>query len=186
VPGGFRGLEGPDPGQPAETAITIKGNGSRLLDQPNPSQGGGDREVFREIAPPGGVLVGLKVGYVEAFGGAKIGALQPIFQEGRSYRQGDHVGATLPMVGTVVARPGYAVGAINTRTGLLLDAVQLVFMRIKGGRLDPSDSYESSWLGDPRGGGSGIVSGYGKLVVGMHGITTRREVNALGLVISDD
>jgi hypothetical protein len=39
----------------------------------------------------------------------------------------------------VVAKPGYAVGALRTRTGLTVDSFEIVFMRIKGERLDPND-----------------------------------------------
>ena len=83
----------------------------------------------------------------------------------------------------VVARPGYAVGAINTRTGLLLDAFQLVFMKLKNGRLDPDDSYMTNWLGDPRGGGPRDALGAGKLVIGIHGRSNGREINGLGLLV---
>ncbi len=75
--------------------------------------------------------------------------------------------------------------AINTRTGLLLDAFQFVFMKLKDGQLDPENSYTSDWLGDPRGGGDGHATGDGKLVVGIHGRTTGREVNMLGLVVAE-
>jgi hypothetical protein len=85
----------------------------------------------------------------------------------------------------VVARPGFAVGAINTHTGLLLDSFQVVFMRFKNGRLDARDSYTTDWLGDPRGGGAGTATGQGKLVVGIHGRSNCREVNALGLLVAE-
>ena len=81
--------------------------------------------------------------------------------------------------------PGYAVGAINTHTGLLLDAFQFVFMRFENGKLDPNDCYSSSWLGDPRGGNPASASGGGKIVVGVHGRSNGREINALGLVFTE-
>jgi len=56
-------------------------------------------------------------------------------------------------------------------------------MRFREGKLHPSDSYMSNWLGDPRGGGSASASGGGKLVVGLHGRSNGREFNALGLVV---
>ena len=151
-----------------------------LSDRPKPD--GNEKERFHEIAPEHGLLVGAQVGYINIFGGAEVGAVRPIFQVGDAYVPGQHHGKDIPTPLEVVARPGYAVGAINTRTGLLLDAFQFVFMRFQDGKLDPSDSYASSWLGDPRGGGSGAASGAGKLIVGLHGRTNGREINSLGLV----
>jgi hypothetical protein len=174
---------GPDPSKPAEIAIDAPVPGAKLSDRPNPDDD--ERERFREVAPPGGLLVGVRVGYINAFGGSKIGAVEPIFQNGVAYVDGKPNGKSIPLSLSVVARPGYAVGAINTRTGLLLDALQLVFMRFKDGKLDPSDSYSSSWLGDPRGGGAGTASGAGKLVVGLHGRSNGREINAIGLVVAE-
>jgi len=174
---------GPDPSQPAEIAIEALASAARLTDRPNPD--GAERDRFREVAPPRGLLVGARVGYINAFGGSKVGAIRPIFQTAGSYVEGKPYGRDIPVSVTVVARPGYAVGAINTRTGLLLDAFQLVFMRFKDGKLDPSDNYLSSWLGDPRGGGSATVSGEGKFVIGVHGRSNGREINALGLVVAE-
>ena len=114
-----------------------------------------------------------------------MGAIQPIFQVGNTYIEGKQFGKEIPPSVTVVARPGYAVGAINTRAGLMLDAFQVVFMRFKDGQLDPKDSYTTDWLGDPRGGGPGTASGEGKLVVGVHGRSNGREVNALGLLVAE-
>ncbi|RUL82930.1 hypothetical protein [Tautonia sociabilis] len=148
----------------------------------------GDRLSFREVGPPGGLLVGARVGYVDAFGGGKVGAIRPIYRIGdrlvesrRSFGSRDIIGA-----GAAVARPGYAVGAIETKAGLLLDAFRFVFMRIDGDGLDPADWYRSDWLGDPGGGGPGAVSGDGKLVIGLIGLSNGREINALGLVVAEE
>ncbi|MEO6808254.1 MAG: hypothetical protein ABI353_03990 [Isosphaeraceae bacterium] len=175
---------GPDPAKPAETALDVTYDTERLTDLPGPKLGG-DRESFREIAPEGGVLVGVRVGYVNAFGGSKVGAVWPVYQIGSSYRKGARFGKETEPAVTVLARPGYAVGALNTRTGLLVDGFQVVFMKVKDGRLDPQDAYQSDWLGDAKGGGAGKVSGDGRLVVGLHGKTNGQEINALGLVVAD-
>jgi hypothetical protein len=174
---------GPDPSKPSEAAIEVNKRARTLNERPAPN--GNTQERFREVAPERGVLVGMRVGYVNAFGGSKVGAIQPIFQVGDTYSEGKQFGAEIPSSITVVARPGFAAGAINTRAGLLLDAFQVVFMRFKNGRLDTRDSYTSDWLGDPRGGGSGTATGQGKLVVGIHGRSNGREVNALGLLVAE-
>ena len=141
--------------------------------------------LSNSLMMPGGVLVGMRVGYINAFGGAKVGAVQPIFQVGDKYIEGNPFGKEIPLTVTVVARPGYAVGSINTRAGLLLDGFQIIFARYKSGLLDTKDSYKSDWIGDPRGGGSANVSGVGNIVVGIHGRSNGREINAIGLVVAE-
>ncbi len=89
-------------------------------------------------------MVGVRVGYSN---GTRLASIQPIFQVDRSYVEGASQGAPVAGEATVVAKPGYAVGGVNTRTGLLLDAFQLVFIEMMKGRLDPKDSYTSGWLG---------------------------------------
>ena len=129
------------------------------------------------------MLVGFRAGYVEIFGGPKIASVQPIFQVGDRYVPGKQQGGSVPLETTVVARPGYAVSAIRTRTGLTVDAFQIEFTRFRDGRLDPDDSYTTNWLGDPRGGGPRDATGEGKLVVGIHGRSNGREINNLGLLV---
>lgn len=175
---------GPDPAKPAEIPLTIAFSPEKLADLPR-AQLGGDQGSFREIAPAGGLLVGARAGHIDAFGGNKVGAIWPVYQVGGEYRIGSRAGKEIEPSVTVLARPGYAVGAINTRAGLLLDGFQLVFMKVKDGRLDPNDAYQSDWLGDSKGGGEETVSGDGRLVVGLHGRAGKGEVNALGIVVAE-
>ena len=84
-----------------------------------------------------------------------------------------------------MARPGYAVGAIHLRQGLLVDAVQLVFQRVEEGRLVADDSYTSDWIGDPGGGGASTASGQGRPVVGLRGRADARGVQRLGPVVAN-
>ena len=175
---------GPDPSKPAEVAIALNSASSRSVDIPSgiDRRRSRDREEFRETVPKGGLMVGVRVGYVN---GTRVASIQPIFQVDRSYVEGASQGAPVAGEATVVAKPGYAVGGVNTRTGLLLDAFQLVFMKYENGRLDPKESYTSGWLGNPRGGNLKNVSGNGKIVAGVFGLTNKREINSLGLVVAE-
>ncbi len=172
-----------DTSKPAAVAITAKPTIRAIFEQPAPD--GNLQERFRDLAPKRGVLVGMRVGYIDAFGGSKIGAIQPIYQVGKNYVEGQRFGADILLSTTVLARPGYAVGALKTQKGLLLDAFQVVFMKFKNGHLDPDKFYISDWLGDPRGGGPGIATGAGHLVVGVHGRSNGREINALGILVAE-
>ncbi len=177
------GDEGPSFLKPAEVAIEVSNPGGYLGAIPEPN--GNPREQFREVTPERGVLVGFRVGYVEIFGGPKVAMVEPIFQVGSRYIPGKRHGKPIRPVQSVVAKPGYAVGAIHTRTGLTVDAFQVEFMRFKDGQLDPDDSYMTNWLGDPRGGSPRYSSAEGKLVVGIHGRSNGREINALGLLVAE-
>lgn len=141
-------------------------------------------QAFRDIAPAKSYLIGVRVGYNDFMGGNMIGAIQPIYHGARKSVNGGVYGMAKVEGATVVAKPGYAVGTIRTRTGLLLNGVQLVFMRVRGDRLDPTDSYESPWLGDSKGGGAATIGGEGRLVLGLHG-RVDKELKKLGLVIAE-
>ena len=55
--------------------------------------------------------MGVRVGYTKA---SKVGSIQPIFQTGDSYLEGERKGAPIAGETTIVARPGYAVAAVDT------------------------------------------------------------------------
>jgi hypothetical protein len=145
---------------------------------------GGDRDRFYDVGPEGGVLVGVRVSYVMRFGGPKVSSVQPVFRVGEKLVNGKRHGGLLGKETTAVAKPGYAVGAINTHTGLTVDGFELVFMKVDGDHLDPDDSYKSPWLGDKEGGSPRDVSGDGKTPVGLQG-RAGREINALGLIVGE-
>ena len=145
---------------------------------------GGDRDRFHDIAPSGGVLIGARVSYIMRFGGPKISSIQPIYRVKNKQVNGKRWGGLLGKETTEVAKPGFAVGAINTHTGLTVDGFEMVFMKIDGDRLDPEDSYKSPWLGDERGGSPRDVSSEGKIPVGLQG-RAGKEVCGLGLIVEE-
>ena len=139
-----------------------------------------DRDGFRDLGPEGSVLVGVRVTYIERFGGPKVRSVQPIYRSDKSHYAGLAYGEVVGPVFTVVARPGYAVGGLVTHTGLTVDGFGIVFLKVDGDRLDPNDTYNSPWIGDRQGGSPGEVMSKGGLVVGLQG-RSKTEVNALGL-----
>ena len=188
VPGGLpRGVR---PAAP-RTKPTIRPSGpdgrklyppERLAEVPE-SFFGGDRGSFADVGPTGSLLVGVRVSYKLWHGGPKIHSVVPIYRTaGGKQVEGQAYGGVIGPETTAIARPGYAVGALRTHTGLGVDGFEVVFMKIKGDRLDPSDSYTSPWLGDPQGGGPQHVPNDGHLVVGLKG-RSGENVKALGLII---
>jgi hypothetical protein len=143
---------------------------------------GGNRDRFTDIAPDGGMLVGVSVSYITRFGGPKISSVVPIYRVGEKLVDGKRHGKLLGKETKAVAKPGYAVGAVKTHTGLTVDGFEMVFMKVDGDRLDASDAYNSPWLGDVKGGSPRDVSSDGKIPVGLQG-RSGQEVNALGLIV---
>ncbi len=141
---------------------------------------GRDRDGFRDLGPAGSVLVGVRVTYIERFGGFKVRSAQPIYRSGAAHYQGQVHGEAVGPVLTFLARPGYAIGGLVTHIGLTVDGFGIVYMKVDGDRLDPGDSYKSPWIGDKRGGNPGEVFSTGGLVVGLQG-KAGSELNGLGL-----
>ena len=72
------------------------------------------------------------------------------------------------MAHQVIARPGYAIGKIDARAGLVLNSVKLTFQRVTSDGLDPTDAYESERFGSP-GGGQYWLDSAGRFMVGLGG-----------------
>jgi hypothetical protein len=174
--------------KPAEKAkVTTRGNlrdpnsyPDEALEDLSRSYLGKDRDGFRDVGPVGSVLVGVRVSYIQRFGGPKVRSAQPIYRSGTTLVDGRIHGEVVGPVTTVVAKPGYAVGGLVTHTGLTVDGFRMVFMKINGDRLDLEDTYNSTWIGDEKGGNPGDVTSKGALVVGLQG-RSGKEVFALGL-----
>lgn len=171
---------GANPGAPApETVGELLPDGIRALPGNLVER---EQDGFQDLTPDGGHLAGVRVTFGD-FGGVKlVGAVRPIYRVGDDLVEGAWRGRPTGEPTEVLARPGYAVGAIHTRTGLLLDGLQLVFMRIKGNGLDPDDTYDGPWLGNTTGGGPASLSGAGRRVLGLQG-RAGNELRALGLLV---
>ncbi|HVX15580.1 MAG TPA: hypothetical protein VHC22_30620 [Pirellulales bacterium] len=132
--------------------------------------GGGSRRVVQA----GSLLYGLECEMGEWGREKCISNVEPLFSRspiGR-YRV------------SAVAPEGYAVGGMKVRSLSYVNALQLIYMRIKDdGQLDPDDSRTSEWLGF-RVGKVFTVSGEGAPVIGIH----KRQgliLDALALVVDD-
>jgi hypothetical protein len=139
---------------------------------------------FEDAAPEGALLVGfyLGFGYYINSNNDTIVSLQPIYRVGDKDKLGTVQGTDTRRVIRELARPGYAVGAIHAKATLALDGFYITYMKIDGTRLDPNDSYNSSWLGGPGGEGPTSVSGDGRQVVGVIGRNNRKDVISIGLM----
>ena len=126
-----------------------------------------------------GVLVGLDYRLFQWAGHPCIKALRPVFRTPDGPTRGAWHGGS-GSYRSILARPGYAVGGMTAVSGSRVDGFQLTFMRVRGDRLDPRDSYQSPWLGG-KGGGAIDLAGSGNPVVGIHG-RHGLDLDAVGLI----
>jgi hypothetical protein len=156
----------------------------------------GGKGTFSERPKKPGVLIGFEVGLGRFVNIEVIYALRPIYLTPDGERTGaahglfpvDQGGSLRSQVSRTVkvkAKPGYAVGGLTARQGLLLNGMSLRFERIDGNRLDPRDSYSSDWIGDRTGGGEVSFATKGMLAIGIHGKDSDRSCNAIGLIHLD-
>lgn len=98
----------------------------------------------------------------------------------------------MPQAENVVGRDGYAVGGLSAAVSGVVEnspfrkihAVQIIFMRLRGDRLDPGDAYTSDWLGDPRDHPVFTIASDGPIVSGFatENMHFSKKPNRLGLV----
>jgi SLA1 Homology Domain 1 (SHD1) protein len=105
-----------------------------------------EAETFRDMAPDGAVLVGMRVSEGKSFG-KSVQAVQPIYQVADAYRLGKWCGMPDDDEKVLLAKPGFVVSRINTRAGLVIDALQLEFANAERGQITAKDSYTSEWVG---------------------------------------
>lgn len=115
------------------------------------------------------VLIGVRVTTGPVFGNPCITSIQPIFRDERRKFDGAVHGKGEGKSIVAEAKDGYAVGAIVVKTGLAVDGLKLVFMRIKGSGLDPSERYDSEWLGGRGGSPETPLGGDGRPLIGLQG-----------------
>jgi hypothetical protein len=145
--------------------------------------GGAFNPEFQDVAPAGGVLVGLEAGLGKFFNNDVIKSIKPIYRVSEKEESGKQIGNGDGRVVKVVAKPGYAIGAVSIKAGLGLDGFSVTFMKVIGDHLDPLDSYESQYIGGPGGGGPDKLGGDGKFVLGIIGKRSDKEVQGLGLLL---
>jgi hypothetical protein len=132
--------------------------------------GGGS---FRSVDPDGRPVVGLSYRTGSWGGEGAVGHLSPIYlrDESRGLSQ------------TVMARDGYALGALEVVAGRYVNAVRPIFMRLTAeGQLDMADSYPAEWIGTPEGKQIETLGGSNRPVIGIYG---RRAaiLDAVGLLL---
>jgi hypothetical protein len=144
--------------------------------------GGAFDPEFKDTAPEGALLVGFEIGLGKFFDRDMIRAARPIYRTGDKEVLGTQYGTQLTKVVTIKAKPGYAVGAMAVKHGLGFDGMSVTFMKVSGDKLDPTDSYESEFVGSDEKKTPTKVTGGGLPVVGIVGKTNDKDMTGMGLL----
>ncbi len=132
-------------------------------------RGGGP---FVTVSPTNQPVIGFEYSTDQWMGKSIIRSFTPIFP-------GDD---GIAITHALVARPGYAVGAIEVNGEEYVRAVRVIFMKVAGDRLLPGDSYSSNWVNTPTDPSTYRLAGNGDRVVGTFG-SRGLNVDGLGLVV---
>jgi hypothetical protein len=147
---------------------------------------------FEEINKLGVVLVGFRLGLGKFLDKPVIHTIEPIYLSTKSevygvkrgkdrYSFGKKSKSNARETEILRAKPGYAVGGIKLQTGLQIDGMSLIYMRIDGDKLDLNDQYESKWVGSV-GDRPKLLGGSGHLVIGLRGVEDKKDIKQLGFV----
>ncbi len=135
--------------------------------------GGSGGSPFEKSSPTRQPVLGVRFRMGNWGGRQRVGSLEPLFSSGTTAGARD----------VILARDGYAVGALEVDADEYVDAVALVFMRLTPeGSLDPTDTYTSQWIGSPTGNPTRTISGEGTQVIGICG-RGAAIMDAVGLVL---
>lgn len=141
-------------------------------------------EPFKEAPEGKAVLVGFEITQRTAFGGELIESVRPIFRLNGQQKSGSRLGGDTGAPREVVARDGYGVGRIEGRVGLMVNGFKITFMRLDGETLDPSDSYESPWIGHDQGGSLFELTTQGKVIRGIYGSARSDWLSGFGFLVA--
>ena len=123
------------------------------------------------------------IGFRYEFNGKYFGGLQPIYMSADNKRiLGKALGSVSQKAKEIIAKDGYAVGGVIAEGDKLVMALQIVFMRIEGNRLNPNDTYKSEWFLKQGSTDLQTLGCTGEFIVGTHG-WAGTCIDSLGLII---
>lgn len=140
--------------------------------------------TFRDNAPEGGLLVGFQIGLGRFVKDDIIVAVRPIYRTKQGDGFGKQHGANMNRMVSVKAKPGYAIGGITAKAALSVHGFKITFMKVnKDGTLDPTDTYDSDWIGGVGGGKETVLGGDGTRIIGIVGKKDKNDCTGLGLLL---
>jgi hypothetical protein len=142
--------------------------------------GGLAREDFEDSCAEGGVLIGLRCGMGKFVNTPVISYVQPIYLTAKGVTLGAvHGDPNATPIVDLVARDGYVVGGAKLGGSANLEGLQLTFVRLKDGRLNAGDAYDSEALGNAD---KATAVTIGTPAIGIAGKTNNRTAIGLGFL----
>ncbi len=139
--------------------------------------GGAGGAEFEEAFEGNPFLTGFRVTQNNGY----LKSIQAFYRQGTQTIEGRTRGNPGGPHADLFAKPGYAVAGVHVKGGDRVRAFKVVFMRISGPGLLPSDRYDSDWyVGDAA--DTILLGGDGAPVVGIHG-RCGNDLDALGLIL---
>jgi hypothetical protein len=141
----------------------------------SPLFGNPNGQPFTAVQTAGDIVIGFKYSLVDGQGPEDrvIHDLRPMYPAADG---GFSVGNNI-----VLANDGYVVGGLVVDADQSVNGFQIIFMRLRGGKIDSSDTYTSEWCGTPAGNHQQTLTGNGRPVIGIYG-QQGTNLNAVGLV----
>jgi hypothetical protein len=147
-------------------------------------EGGMSDPEFTDMAPVGGLLVGIDIGLGKFVNNDVIKTVRPIYRVNNKEVFGRRYGTDTSRFLRARAKPGYAVAGLWIKAGLVVDSVSVTFMKVNDqGKLDPKDYYQTPWIGGQGGRAPVYVGGTGIRVIGIIGKANNKDVTGLGLLL---
>ncbi len=183
-PGQFAAASGADAGRPLvfgpRRQPTLRSGMPRALSSVAPVRS------FRDVAPEGGILIGFEVGLGKFGPNDVVTAIRPIFLSSKGEEVlGRQHGTDRSRLVCVKAKEGYAVGGVRVKGAILVDGFSVTFMKLGKNKLDPTDRYESEWVGGPGGFREERIGGNGALITGIVGTENQKDCTGLGLSLNE-
>jgi hypothetical protein len=136
---------------------------------------------FKDDAPDGAYLIGFELGLGLTGRKDVVRSLRPIYRSAKGdLVLGEQWGTLLDQVVTVKAKDGYAIAGLNVSSALYIEGIQLNFRRVKDGKLDGNDAYQSEWIGT-RGNRVEAIEGINRPIPGIVGKRDGYDVKGIGL-----
>ena len=142
---------------------------------------------YSDMAPPGGILVGMRVS-VGMFGKGyryeAVGSIEPIYRTAAGLVSGKRHGQQVGETTEFLAEDGYGISGLVLHAPHRIEGFRILFSRIRddGLSFDPSDGYVSEkFLLVPE--GSPRIDTDGKLAVGVSGWWAKTEMRGIRLIV---
>jgi hypothetical protein len=169
-----------DKEKPAAPASPAKAPGAASLSRTKTIGGKGGKK-FEQISEHHGILIGFRVAVEDLDGHPILKSLVPVYLADDERVPGPRLGDPASDISSVIAKPGYAVGALMIRHGReRIQGMRPIYMQIAGTGLNVADSYEGDWVGGGDG-KEGRIGGNGRPIVGLFG-AAGAAINSVGLI----